>query len=73
MTPTAARREKSKQLCRGCRDDFYNGNNKLGVAECWMFKKAEVVTRYRLGWWTQQDTPGAFTKVTTLDCHYAPG
>ena len=62
--------EKSKQLCSGCRDDFYNGQ---GAAECWFYKDAKVVTRYRIGWWTAPTEPGAFTKVETLACHSAPG
>ena len=68
-----ATKSKSKALCSGCRDDFYNDHNPIGVKECWCFKDAEVVTRYRLGWWTQPTQPGSFTKVTTLSCHYAPG
>ena len=31
--------------CDGCRDDFYNGKNDIGVAECWMRKDATLVTR----------------------------
>lgn len=60
----------TKDLCRGCRDDFYNGT---GADECWLFKKAAVVKRWRIGWWTQQDRKENFTRVTTLDCHHAPG
>ena len=37
--------EKTKSMCSGCRDNFYNGNNSLGVAECWHFKDAKVVQR----------------------------
>jgi hypothetical protein len=62
-----------RKHCSGCRDDFYNGQNELGVKECWSLKSAKVVTRYRLGWWTTPDTPGAFTKVKTNSCHHAPG
>ncbi len=64
---------KYKSMCSGCRDDFYNGKNQLGVQECWSFKDAKVVTRFRLGWWTRQDEPCAFREVVTLDCHHAPG
>jgi len=60
-------------MCIGCRADFYNGKNDLGVTECWHLKTAKVVTRYRLGWWTSPDTSGSFTKIRTLDCHHAPG
>jgi hypothetical protein len=36
---------KSQRYCSGCRDNFYNGNNGLGVTECWSLKTAEVVTK----------------------------
>ena len=62
--------QKTKALCVGCRDNFYNGQ---GAAECWAYKDAQVVTRYRLGWWTPPTEPGAFTEVITLNCHHAPG
>jgi len=65
--PTAP---KSKSLCDGCRDNFYNGE---GAAECWSFKKAEVVRRWKLGWWTAPTQPAAFVEVETLNCHHAPG
>jgi hypothetical protein len=61
------------EYCPGCRDDFYNGQNRIGVTQCWSLKSAKVVTRYRLGWWTAPTAPGAFTKVTTNSCHYATG
>lgn len=61
---------KDKSLCQGCRNDYYNGT---GAKECWQFKAAKVVTRWRLGWWTTPDTPRAFTEVRTLDCHHEPG
>lgn len=63
--------------CVGCRDDFYNiGYGKamsINGAGCSSLAKAKVVTRYKLGWWTTPDTPGAFTKVRTNSCHHAPG
>ena len=30
------------EMCRGCRQDFYNGNNNMGIAKCWHFKTAQV-------------------------------
>ena len=60
-------------LCRGCRDDFYNGQNPLNITRCWSLKDARIVTRYRIGWWTPADSAKNFTEVTTLSCHHAPG
>lgn len=34
---------KSKAICHGCRDDFYNARG-----GCWCYEKAEVVTRYKI-------------------------
>lgn len=61
---------QSTAYCRGCTDDYYNGT---GSTECWLLKTAQVVTRYRIGWWTAPTEPGAFTKVTTYHCHHEPG
>lgn len=40
-------RKITKDDCDGCRDDFYNGKNDLGVKECWRFKSA-TFGEYRL-------------------------
>ena len=64
---------KSKRLCVGCRNNFYNGNNPAGVRECWSFKKAKVVRRWKLGWWTMPLSPRAFRECWALSCHHAPG
>ena len=29
--------------CVGCRDDFYNGHNSLGVKQCWSLSSATFV------------------------------
>lgn len=44
-----SRTKKDKTLCAGCRDNFYNGNNTIGVSECWSFKSARVVKKRRVG------------------------
>lgn len=62
-----------KKYCLGCSEDFYNGNNEMGVKECWNFKTAKVITAYRIGWWTPQDKAENFTKVMTNDCHRETG
>lgn len=63
----------NKDFCNGCRDDFYNQQGGMDGKGCWSLKDAEVVTRYRLGWWTTPTENGAFIKVKTNSCHRAPG
>lgn len=36
---------KSKDMCAGCEDDFYNGKNSYGIKECWSYKNAEIKLR----------------------------
>lgn len=62
-----------KKYCVGCDSNFYNGNNELGVKECWHFKSAKVMHGYRIGWWTPQDDKKNFMKVTTLSCRTETG
>jgi len=39
---------KSKAMCVGCRDNFYNHNQPDG---CWCFASAKIVRRVRVGIW----------------------
>lgn len=34
--------------CDGCRNNFYNGNNELGVKKCWSFGTAEMVKKVQI-------------------------
>lgn len=34
--------------CQGCRDNFYNGNNGLGVKRCWSFDRKKKL-EWRVG------------------------
>ena len=34
--------EKRKH-CTGCEDNFYNGNNDLGVNECWSLDNMKLI------------------------------
>ena len=34
-----------RKHCTGCRNNFYNGNNDLGVKECWSMKDAKLIMR----------------------------
>jgi len=41
--------KKNKTHCKGCHDNFYNGNNPLGIEECWQYEDAEFVKRIPIG------------------------
>ena len=34
-----------KKHCAGCRDNFYNGNNDMGITECWSLETAKLVRK----------------------------
>ena len=44
-------RKITKKDCVGCGDNFYNGNNNLGIKECWCFEDAKMVKRISIGLW----------------------
>lgn len=64
---------KSKKLCVGCRENFYNGNNPMGVQECWMYKSAQVRTRYRLSTNMPMDQREGYVKTSGLNCYNEKG
>ena len=61
-----------RKYCRGCRNNFYNGNNSLGVQECWHFKTAKVVWRIPIGHW---EPPPYLNKkkVRVANCWHGEG
>ena len=60
--------KKSKQMCLGCRDDYYNHNQPDG---CWMFEKAKVVKRVKVGTW--QPPPYSRSPQQVLSCYHCEG
>ncbi len=62
---------KTKKLCGGCHNDFYNGSNDLGVPECWSYGSARVAKKK----FVHMDQPPPWTQPAqwTLDCHRADG
>lgn len=61
----------SRQACRGCRNDFYNGRQNCdGGDRCWSAKDGEMVTRYRIHYMTAPTVKGAFTKVKVPNCYH---
>jgi len=63
----------NKEYCIGCHDNFYNGNNDMGIKECWNLKCAKVVKKWCIGWWTPMDKKENLWQVTTNNCHCEPG
>ena len=59
---------KTKSMCSGCRDDFYNHNRPGG---CWRFLEAKVLARTRVGIW--QNPPYRWSPQATLSCHSPEG
>jgi len=60
--------EKTKSLCYGCRQDYYNHNAEGG---CWMFPSAVVVELTKVGVW--QNPPYKWNPKETLSCHEPDG
>lgn len=62
----------NKSNCIGCRNNFYNGNNDLGVSECWSLKSAKIITRYQI----YSHTPTYkenFIKTRKPSCYHQQG
>lgn len=61
-----------KKHCIGCRNNFYNGNNDIGVKECWYLKDAKIITRYEIGYHTPTYKEN-FRKVKKPNCYSRVG
>lgn len=67
-----SKRDDAKlQYCVGCRNDFYNDKNPLGVKRCWSLASARMKTRWAIGTWTPQDRAENFRKVRKLSCYHS--
>lgn len=73
ISDEAADRDAKLPLCRGCRNDFYNQPDNSQTGRCWLLEKAQVVTKFRIGWCTPPTNSDAYRKVITLSCHNASG
>lgn len=62
---------KKLQYCKGCRENFYNGNNDLGIRRCWHLKDAKVVWRKEVS--IYQKPPWKQKAIKVLDCYRKPG
>jgi hypothetical protein len=63
--------EKTKSMCIGCTENFYNGNNPYGITECWGFATATVEKRKFVP--MDMRPPWDLPSEETLDCHKKKG
>lgn len=59
---------KSKQMCAGCYNNFYNLNRDGG---CWSYQSAKIVTKVEVGTW--QNPPYIWNPVKVLNCFHKTG
>ena len=59
---------KSKSMCCGCREDYYNHNQPDG---CWLYKTAKIVQRVFVGTW--EPPPYTWNPRKTLSCWNSVG
>lgn len=63
-------REKLKR-CKGCRQDFYNGKNSLGVKQCWRLADAKLVRKKEIH--VDQHPPWNQKAEWFFDCYRREG
>ena len=59
---------KTKAMCAGCHQDFYNKNVEGG---CWMWKTSKITTKMRVGIW--QNPPYEWSPQKFLSCYQPEG
>ena len=64
-------KEQKLRMCVGCSENFYNGNNPLGVKECWNLKSAKVVLKKAVPIW--QAPPWNQPAEKVLSCLHRDG
>jgi len=62
---------KDTRHCSGCRNNFYNGNNELGVTKCWSLPDAKLVMRKEVH--INQVPPWTQRASKVLDCYHQQG
>jgi hypothetical protein len=60
----------TKDKCSGCRNDFYNDHNPLGVKECWSFKDAKLIKLKRV--YIDQVPPWKQKAEIYPNCYHEP-
>lgn len=60
--------KKTKSMCEGCYNDFYNQQGNSTTGECWMFAEAEVTKKVEVHINETLDRYKGRTPITTLSC-----
>ena len=68
--PALSKSEKLK-MCSGCHCDFYNGNNPMGIKECWSLAHAKPVKKKQVP--MSLVPPGNMAPIKVLDCYRRDG
>ncbi len=68
-----SKRKVCKKDCVGCRNDFYNDKNPLGVKECWSFPAAKLATRFQLSINCPMDRKSGYAKRVVPGCYHTDG
>ena len=63
---------KDKKYCSGCYNNFYNGNNDMGIKECWNLKDAKLKRRFAISTSTPTFRDN-FYEVKLPSCYQRPG
>lgn len=62
---------KDLALCAGCQENFYNGNNPMGIKVCWNLEDSKVVRRKFVP--MSMRPPWDLPSEKTRDCHRRKG
>ena len=64
-------KEEALKCCVGCYENFYNGNNTVGVKECWNLESAKLVMKKKVG--IDDVPPWNHTPIKCLSCYHETG
>lgn len=67
----AMSKQAKLNMCIGCRQNFYNGNNPIGIKECWSLATAKVVKKKKVGIWERP--PWRQEPIEILSCRTEQG
>jgi hypothetical protein len=63
--------EEALKYCVGCYENIYNGNNNVGVEECWNLKTAKLVMKKKVG--IDDVPPWNHVPIKCLSCYHETG